>query len=49
MEDVEADYFVVENDGRLLTLYRDEVVIDSARRVVVRRMDARDVVTIEQL
>ena len=49
IEDVEADDLAVENGGRQLTLYRDVVVILSARRVVVRRMDVRDVVEVVEL
>ena len=39
--DVEADDFVVENGGRQLTLYLDDVVFSTARRVVVARLDVR--------
>ena len=49
IEDVEADDFVVEHDGKQLVLYRDEVVVDTPRRVVVLRMDANDVVAVKQL
>jgi hypothetical protein len=49
IEDVEADDFVVEQGGRQLVLYRDELVVLSPRRVVVRRMDIRDVVGVEEL
>jgi hypothetical protein len=50
VEDVEADDFVIENDGRQLVLYRDElVVVESPRRVVVARLDANDIVAVEQL
>lgn len=48
VEDVEADDLVVENGGGLLTLSRD-VVVDTPRRVVVCRMDARDIVSVEQI
>ncbi len=39
---------MVENGGEQLVLYRDEVVILTARRVVVARLDARDVVAVEE-
>ena len=48
-EDVIAHDFVIAAGGRRLTLYRAEVVIDTPRRVVVRRMDARDIVAVEEL
>ena len=37
---------VIENHGRQLVLYRDELVVDSPRRVVVARLDGRDVVSV---
>ena len=49
IEDVAAHDFVIAAGGRLLTLYRDEIVIDTPRRVVVRRIDARDIVAVEEL
>ena len=49
VEDVEADDFVVGHDGKQLVLYRDEVVVLTARRVVVARLDVRDVVSVVML
>ena len=46
VEDLEADDFVIENGGRQLVLYRDELVVLTARRVVVARLDVRDIVEI---
>lgn len=46
IEDVVAHDFVIENHGRQLVLYRDELVVDSPRRVVVARLDGRDVVSL---
>ena len=49
IEDVAADDFVIENGGRMLVLYRDETVVDEARRVVVARLRREDIVAVEQL
>jgi hypothetical protein len=48
IEDVVAHDFAIEDNGRQLVLYRDEVVILTARRVVVARLHARDVVSIDE-
>ena len=49
IEDVDADDFVIDDSGRQLVLYRDQLVILTARRFVVARLDARDVASIEEL
>jgi hypothetical protein len=49
IEDMEADDFVIENGGRQLVLYRDELVVLTARRVVVARLDVRDVAAVERM
>jgi hypothetical protein len=46
IEDVVAHDFVIENGGRQLVLYRNELVVLTPRRVVVRRLDVRDVVEV---
>jgi hypothetical protein len=46
IEDVVAHDFVIENHGRQLVLYRDELIVDSPRRVVVARLDGRDIVSV---
>jgi hypothetical protein len=49
IEDIVAHDFVIENGGRQLVLYRDELVVDTPRRVVVARLDGRDVVSVAML
>ena len=46
VEDVEADGLVIEQNGRQLLLYCDELVVLTPRRVVVARLDVRDVVEV---
>ena len=46
---VEADDFVIEQGGKQLVLYVDTLVVDEPRRVVVARLDGRDVVSVEQM
>ncbi len=49
VEDVVADDLAVENDGKQLVLYIDTTVVDTARRIVVLRMDASDIVDVTEL
>ena len=49
IEDVDAQDFAVENSGRQLVLYDDTLVVDEPRRVVVRRLDAKDILEIVEL
>ncbi len=49
IEDVEADDFEVQQDGKQLVLYVDTLVVDEPRRVDVARLDRRDVVSVVML
>jgi hypothetical protein len=49
VEDVDGDSLVSENRGRQWVLYVDQLVVLTPRRVVVRRLDARDVVAAVRL
>ena len=44
IEDIDADSLISENRGPQWVLYVDQLVVLTPRRVVVRRLDAREVV-----
>ena len=48
VEDVDADSLISENRGRQCVLYVDQLVVLTTR-VVVRRLDAREVVAVRPL
>ena len=49
IQDVAADDFVIDNGGKQMALYIDTVVVDEPRRVVVERLNVRDVVEVIQI
>ena len=49
IEDVVGNDFAVENGGRQLVLQIDTTVVDTARRIVVLRMNATDIIDVTEL